>query len=270
MLEALSTIIKDIWEWRDQIRRLAVFELLKKARGTALGWAWLFIKPGTYLFCFWFALEIGLRSGSTDPSAPPFFLWLCAGMIPWFFMQDMLGLGVDTLHRYPYLVNKIKFPIGGIPAIYTFATLILQLMLLVVLFVVYFLSGMKPDIYLLQVPILLIMMLVFWYIASMMFSLLSGMSKDFANLMSALSTPFFWLSGAIFDVNSIGSHTIQRILDFNPITFFINAFRDTFYYKTWFWENTSACVGFAIVFVITLVVMLWLYKKVSKEVADVL
>lgn len=34
-------------------------------------------------------------------------------------MQDMLGAGIDVMHRYPYLVNKIKFPLSGISTIYT-------------------------------------------------------------------------------------------------------------------------------------------------------
>ena len=93
VLSTLATILKDNWEWRKQIGRLALFDLVKKSRGAVLGWAWFFIKPAMYIFCFWFALEIGLRAGNSDAGAPPYILWLCAGLIPWFFMQDMLGAG---------------------------------------------------------------------------------------------------------------------------------------------------------------------------------
>ena len=117
VLSTLATILKDNWEWRKQIGRLALFDLVKKSRGAVLGWAWFFIKPAMYIFCFWFALEIGLRAGNSDAGAPPYILWLCAGLIPWFFMQDMLGPGLDVLHRYSYLVNKIKFPLSGISTI---------------------------------------------------------------------------------------------------------------------------------------------------------
>ena len=59
VLSTLATILKDNWEWRKQIGRLAIFELVKKSRGAVLGWAWFFIKPAMYIFCFWFALESG-------------------------------------------------------------------------------------------------------------------------------------------------------------------------------------------------------------------
>ena len=272
MFKTLSTILKDNWEWRKQISRLALFELVKKSRGAVLSWAWFFIKPAMYIFCFWFALDVGLRTGSgmADSGSGPYILWLCAGLIPWFFIQDMLGSGIDVYHRYSYLVNKIKFPLSGISTIYTSASMLVHLMLVVVLFAIFFLCGMKPSIYLLQVPLLLVMMFVFWDMASILFSQLSGISKDFANLMHALSTPFFWLSGVIFDVQSIPIDWIQTLLFFNPITFFTSAYRGAFYDNTWFWEDPVMLGGFAIVFVVTLVLMMVIYKKFNEEVADVL
>lgn len=271
VLSTFATILKDNWQWRKQIGRLAVFELVKKSRGAVLSWAWFFIKPGMYIFCFWFALDVGLRVGSGGAEgAPPYILWLCAGLIPWFFMQDMLGAGIDVMHRYPYLVNKIKFPLSGISTIFTSATMLVQLMLVGVLFVIYFACGMPIDVYLLQVPVLLLLMFLFWDMVSILFSQLSAISKDVANLMHAMSTPFFWLSGVIFDVKSIPVEWIQVVLYFNPITFFVTSFRGALYDKTWFWNDGFSCVCFAIVFAATFAACLLIYKKFNEEVADVL
>ena len=235
-----------------------------------LSWAWFFVKPGMYIFCFWFALEVGLRAGSGAEGAPPYFLWLCAGLIPWFFMSDMINTGCDALHRYPYLVNKIKFPLSAISTIYTGAEMIVELMLIVVLFVIYFACGQQLDIYLLQIPVLLVLMFLFWDVFSILFSQLSAISKDVANLMKALGTPVFWLSGVIFDMNKINISWIQAIMDYNPVTFFARAFRSALYDKMWFWENTNAMIGFVVVFVVTLLAMVWVYKRFNEEVPDVL
>ena len=270
-MSTLGTILKDNWEWRSQIAKLSLFELRKKSRGAVLSWAWFFIKPAMYIFCFWFALEIGLRVGSGAPDgAPPYLLWLCAGLIPWFFMQEMMGAGCDVLHRYPYLVNKIKFPISGISSIYTGAQMIIQLMLQAVLFVIYFLYGQPLDLYLLQVPLMLVIMYVFWTMFSIMLSQLSALSKDVANLMHALSTPLFWLSGVIFNIKAVPIDWIQTLMNFNPVTFFVVVSRDAFYDKVWFWEDPSLCIGFGVVFVLTLIMMVWVYSKFNEEVADAL
>lgn len=148
--------------------------------------------------------------------------------------------------------------------------MLIESMLIAVLFVIYFAYGMPFDVYLLQVPILLVLMFVFWDMVSILFSQLTAMSKDVANLMHAMATPFFWLSGVIFDVNSIPFDWIQTVLQFNPITFFVTSFRGALYDKTWFWDNPALCVGFAVVFAATLVVALLVYKKFNEEVSDVL
>lgn len=270
MLKTLGTILKDNWEWRGQIMRLSLFELRKKSRGAVLSWAWFFIKPAMYIFCFWFALEIGLRAGSTEAGAPPYILWLAAGIIPWFFMSDLINTGSDVLHRYPYLVNKIKFPLSGISSIFAGATMLVQLMLMLALFVIYFLCGMKLDLYLLQVPVLLVLLFMFWDAFSILFSQLSALSKDFANLMKAFSTPIFWLSGVLFRVDNINNAVIHTVLDYNPVTFFTKAFRAAFYDKYWIWEDTSALIGFVVVFLVTILCMALIYKKFNEEVADVL
>ena len=272
LLSTLTTILKDNWEWRGQICRLSLFELKKKSRGAVLSWAWFFIKPATYIFCFWFALDVGLRVGNGGASAgdPPYILWLTAGLIPWFFMQDMLNQGCDVMHRYPYLVNKIKFPLSGISTIFTAASMLVHLMLLVVLFGIYLLCGMPWDVHLLQLPLLLVLLLVFWDCFSILFSQLSAMSKDVKNLIQAFSTPIFWLSGVIFNVRSVPIDWIQGILNYNPVTFFVTAYRYAFYDRIWFWEDPGLCIGFAVVFVVTALLALLVYKRFNEEVADVL
>ncbi|MBR0404361.1 MAG: ABC transporter permease [Eggerthellaceae bacterium] len=269
-MSTLATILKDNWEWREKICNLALFDLKKQSRGAVLGWAWFFVQPLVYVFCFWFAIEVGMRAGRASTEDAPFILWLTAGLIPWFFMSKMLGAGLDVFHRYPYLVNKIKFPLSAISSIYTLSTMIIQLMLQLILVVVYVACGQAPDIHLIQVPFLLILMYGFWYFVSLLFSPLCAMSKDVKNLMNALATPFFWLSGILFEVRTINVSWIQDILYFNPITFFATAFRDAVCDKLWIWEDPMMCIGFVIVFVVTAVLGLVVYKKTNKEVADVL
>ncbi len=271
LLQTLKTMVKGNVEWRNQIARLAWFELIKKSRGAILSWAWFFIKPAIYIFCFWFALDVGLRgAGATATEGVPYILWLSSGIIPWFFMQEMMGGGSDVLHKFSYLVKKIKFPLSGISSIFTGAEMIVQLMLQVALFVMYFICGMTFDLYLLQVPLALLLMFIFWDMFSILFSQITAFSKDVANLVKALSTPFFWLSGVIFDVRTIPFDWIQVLMQYNPVTFFCTVFRYAFCDKIWFWEDPGLCSGFIVVFVVTFIATLFVYKHLNQEVADVL
>ena len=266
----LREIAHDNWKWRGQILALAKFEIKKESRGAAFGWAWFFIKPIMYVFCFWFAIEVGLKPERVASGDAPFVLWLAAGIIPWFFMQRMLNGGADVMHHYPYLVNKVKFPLSAISNVYALASMFIQLLNQLIIVVVYFICGQTLDIHLIQVPFLLVLMYAFWYFFSVFISPLCAMSKDVKNLINTLSTPFFWLSGVLFNVKNVDSAVIQGVLNYNPITFFVTGFRDAVYSKVWIWEDVPMCIGFAVVFALTFVCAIIVYKRTNKEVADAL
>ena len=271
MLQTLKTILVDNWEWREKIIHLARFELTKKSRGSVLSWVWFVIRPAVYVFCFWFALDIGLRgarAGATE--GVPYILWLASGIVPWFFMSEVLGEGSDVLHKFSYLVTKVKFPLSAVSTLQVGSSMLVQLLLQACLVIVYVACGMPFDIYLLQVPIALVMMFLFWTIFSIFYSQLAAFSKDVSNFLHAIGTPLFWLSGVIFNIKAIDIGWIQMLLQYNPIAFFVVVFRDAYCDKVWFWDDPGLIFGFAVVFVVTFVLMLLVYKRMHKEVADVL
>lgn len=272
MFKTLADICRDNWHWRSQVGSLALFDLKKRARGAVLGWFWIIAKPLMYIFVFWFALAIGLRAGSSGGDYP-YIIWLMSGLVPWFFMQDMIGPGWDILHKYAYLVNKVKFPQSCISTMYALSSLLPCLVLFVILMAVYFFQGMPLDIHLIQIPLIIVMMFFFFAAASVLFSQLSAMSKDFAQLLKILRQPLFWLSGVIFDMGVISGGPfgwISTAMLFNPVTFFTTACRCATCDHVWFWENVPLTVSFIAVFVFTVVVMALVYRRTHAEVADVL
>lgn len=271
-MSTLGTILKDNWRWRKQVSQLAQFDILKKSRGAALGRAWLFIRPAMYVFVFWFALEIGLKQARISGYDLPYLIWLMAGLIPWFFMQDQLGSGSNALKSHAYLVNKIKFPLSCIPTITCKSNARIELWLLVGVFVVYLLYGGPIDIYLIQVPIIFVLMYAFWWSFGVLCSFMSAMSKDFNQLLHALQQPLFWLSGVIFSVQGVVEHlsVMKYVFYIDPVSFFCESMRSAFYYKTWFWQDPAFIIGFLIVFAAQLAFMCFIYKRTHEEVADVL
>ena len=269
MLNALGEILRENWQWRKQIFNLAKIDVLKTCRGAVLGWIWLFVKPLTYIAVFWFALGMGLRAGS-DMADYPYILWLVAGLIPWFFMQSMINTGANVYKRYPFLVNRIHFPLSAISTFYALAEFFVYLMLMVLVVVVCFVGNVELTAYALQLIPLALVMLAFWICFSIMVSPLSAISKDFNNLLKAFATPIFWVSGIIFDVYSLPLPWLSQILAFNPVTFFATASRAALCDRYWIWDKPELLFPFLLVFAVTILVMLWSYKKLRKDVADVL
>lgn len=268
-MNTIKEIAKDHIQYKGQILKLAKSDLKKTYKGASLGWAWAVIKPATQIFVYWFTFSVGLRSGRPVEGFP-YFLWLIAGLIPWFYMRDMLNSGTNCMRRYSYLVTKIKFPVSIIPSFMGVSMFFIHIVLLLITCALFMLFGFKPDIYWLQLPVYMIMMFLFFVAWALFGGLLAVMSKDFLNLVKTITTALFWLSGILYDPNGITQVWIRRILMFNPVTIITSGYRNCFIYKQWFWENPQLLINFGIMFVIMILLSLWAYKKLRKELADVL
>jgi teichoic acid transport system permease protein len=266
---AFSEIVRDNWRWKGQAWHMAVTDLVKESRGAVLGWAWLLIKPAVYICVFWFGIVIGLKSGH-DEGNTPYILWLSIGMIPWYFMQDMLTTGMNVYRRYPYLVNKIRFPLSVISTFFALSSFIAFLMSMAAILIIMVCCGIPLTIYAIQVPFIAVIMLVFFIAWSVMTAPLATLSKDFYSLVKALATPIFWMSGVLFDVAGVKSAVIRHILAFNPVTFFVTAFRDALSTKVWLWDKPDQVMPFIFIAVILFVLAFRSYSRLNREVADVL
>ena len=197
-------------------------------------------------------------------------MWLIAGVMPWFYMNDMLTAGTDTIRKYSYLVTKMKFPVSTIPTFVSISKFIVHLILITIMILIFILMGYTPNIYIIQLPFYMILMFIFFTIWSLFASLLSSMSKDFGNLVKSMVTAVFWLSGILWNPESIKIEWIKQILMINPVTFLTNGFRNCFINQVWFFEQPKRLLYFVILTIILLTLTIWAYKKLRKEIPDVL
>lgn len=265
----IKTIIEEHKLLGDQLFKLAKSDLIKKYRGAALGWAWALVKPAVRIFVFWFAFSVGMRHGK-PVEGYPYILWLIAGFLPWFYMQDMITGGAGCIRKYKHLVTKMKFPVSAIPTFTSISCLYVHWVLLAITIVIFVAAGHAPDIYYLQIPFYMLIMFLFFTIWALFSGLLSAMSKDFQNLVKSFQTAIFWLSGVMYDVNKIHNHTIRLILKFNPITVVSGGYRKVFIYKEWFWEDRTELLCFTITLVVFTLLAMWAFRRLRREIPDVL
>lgn len=268
-MEALKLIIEEHKSFKGQIIKLAKSDLIRTYRGAALGWAWAVVKPMITLFVFWFAFTVGLRAGKPI-NGYPYFLWLVAGFLPWFYMSDMITKGSSCIRSYKHLVTKMKFPVSVIPTYFNISHLFVHFALLGITIVLFACFGFFPDLYYLQILFYLALMFLMSISWSLFTGLMSAMSRDFQNLIKSLSQAIFWLSGVIYDVNNINHVVIRTLLKFNPVTVITNGYRYSLVYKQWFWEDKVELGCFAITFTVFTMLAIWAFGKVRKDIPDVL
>jgi teichoic acid transport system permease protein len=261
-------ILKEHQGFGKIILKLAKSDLIKTYRGSALGWSWAIIKPSVVIAVYWFTFTIGLRAPSII-NGYPYFLWLIAGIVPWFFMSEMIGQGTTSLRKYSYLITKMNFPVSTIPTFVGLSKMLVHLALLLVVIFLFVTFGYPIDIYYLQIPFYILMMYLMFTSWILLAAPLAVLSKDFANLVSSFITPLFWFSGVIWDPSNVTSFWASAMLKVNPITYLSSGYRDIFIDKVWFFEKKET-LAFLIVLTIMFASASYIYNRLRKDIPDIL
>ena len=113
-------------------------------------------------------------------------------------------------------------------------------------------------------------MFAFFTVWSLFGGMLAAISKDFMNFVKAVQTAIFWMSGIVYNVDEIPYTWLRVALKFNPVTVISSGYRKSFIYKEWFWEDKVELIGYATTFLIVFLLSLWAYKKLRKEIPDII
>ena len=263
-------VIKEHFTWKDQIGRLAITDLKKTYSGAALGWSWAIIKPTVTIFIYWFAFSSGLRSRAGIEGFP-FILWLLAGIVPWFYVSEILNQGTNAMRKYKHLITKMKFPVSTIPTFVSISKLLVHVILVAIVFVIYAVMGrLEQGVYFLQLPLYMFLMFLFCTGWAFFGSVIAAISKDFANLVRAFSMAFFWGGCIMFPLAGVHNKWMLLIIKLNPVTFTAEGYRNCFVHHRWFFESPHWLAVYLGELVIMWVLAFWAFKKLRKDMPDVL
>ncbi len=264
-----------IWHFvRDMyIDRFTIYQLTKrdfKAKyiGSSLGFLWSIIQPFVMIVVLWFVFEKGLK-------APPiaenisFIVWLTPGIIAWDFFATTISSATGVFQHYSYLVKKINFRISILPIIKILSSSITHLFLIVIGIVILLMNGVKPSIYWLQGIYYFAAMMLFLLGLSWITASLQVFIKDTAQVITTVLQIGFWFTPIFWDF-AIIPEKYGLLFKLNPMFYIVEGYRRSFIYHAPFWEARDIGIYFWIVTIFTLLLGLFLFKKLRKHFADVL
>ena len=118
---------------------------------------------------------------------------------------------------------------------------------------------------------LILLNFIFFTTFALFSSLLASMSKDFANLVKSFVTAVFWLSGIIWNINTMKDIPwLKMLLKINPVTYLVEGYRNCFIHKTWIWESPKTLIAFLGILLVLISISIWTYRRLRKEIPDVL
>lgn len=242
-------------------------ELKQRFSGSYLGVLWAFINPLITITIFYFVFHIGFKSAPAENV--PFVLWLMAGMFPWMFFSESVMSACGSILEKPYLVKKIVFEVSILPPVKILTSLYIHSFFLLVMFIMFLLNGISPDIHFLQ---------VFYYIFCLI-SLALGLGwltssivifiRDISQIVGLFIQFGFWLT-PIFWSHKIMPEKFQFFIKLNPLFYIIEGYRDSLVNKVWFWEKPQETLYFWGFTLSVLFMGTYLFRRLKPHFSDII
>ena len=270
-MKTIFSLPTDIYKNRRLIFKLAKNDFKTRYAGSYLGIVWAFIQPVITILVYWFVFSVGFRSGTGDLGVP-FVLYLVAGIVPWFFFQDALIGGTNSMLEYNYLVKKVVFNISVLPVVKIISALFVHCFFVLFTIILYAAYGKFPDVYYFQLIdysiCVFILVLGLSYATSAIVSFFRDLTQiiNIALQVGIWLTPIMWIA----ETSLQGHETLQKILKLNPLYYVVSGYRDTFLMKSWFFEHAGWTVYFWVFTILCFLFGSWVFKRLRIHFADVL
>ena len=270
-MKTIFSLPTDIYKNRRLIFKLAKNDFKTRYAGSYLGIVWAFIQPVITILVYWFVFSVGFRSGTGDLGVP-FVLYLVAGIVPWFFFQDALIGGTNSMLEYNYLVKKVVFNISVLPVVKIISALFVHCFFVLFTIILYAAYGKFPDVYYFQLIYYSICVFILVLGLSYATSAIVIFFRDLAQIINIALQVGIWLTPIMWiaETSLQGHETLQKILKLNPLYYVVSGYRDTFLMKSWFFEHAGWTVYFRVFTILCFLFGSWVFKRLRIHFADVL
>jgi len=229
--------LKELYKYRALIQNLVNRELKARYRGTILGFLWSFFNP--LLLMVIYTIVFGFIIGPRDPSlgGTPWLyaLFLFCGVLPWVWFSSSSLESANVLLVQGNLIKKILFPAEILPIVTVLSNLIHFFFGLPIIFLFIPIMGKPFTPYLLFLPLVVLVQLVFSLGFSFFISSLTVHFRDVKDILANLLTLWFFSSPIIYPMTfpSVQKSAILRtFLNLNPMTHIMQGYQNCIFFGT--------------------------------------
>ncbi|MDZ7776453.1 MAG: ABC transporter permease [Bacteroidales bacterium] len=234
--------VKEVYQQRSIIRHLVKTDLNNKYKQAYLGLFWLFLKPALITLAILFAINYGLDLNVSN-SGQPNTLWILCGLVPWFFISDVVRSTTRSLLEYSNLIKSGNIKASIIPVIKILSSITIHLVFIVILAVIAFAFGYRPTIYWIQLIYLFFAATILLTGIGWLISSINVFIRDISVSVSVILTIAFWITPIIWSYHQLADN-LKYVALLNPFFYITEGYRYTFMQKAWMFNNTEMTVFF--------------------------
>ena len=222
----MTNIFKNLYNYRELLKTSVKKEVRGKYKNSFLGIIWSFLNPLLQIAVYAIVFPLILRNNQEN-----YVIFLCCGLIPWNFFATSINRSAFSFVENGNIIKKVYFPREIIPiSVVTSETVnFLISSIIIVGFVVF--GGLGISKYIVFYPIVLIAQYLIIMAISFIISSVCVYLRDLQHFIGVALQLLFYAAPVVYAPSSIPEN-FQWILNLNPMTYVINAYRDIFYNQT--------------------------------------
>ena len=260
--------LKEIWDYKDLVYMFVNRDFVIQYKQTVLGPLWYVFQP--LITTIVYSVVFG-NVAKIETDGQPKMLFYMTGLLFWNFFSSNLMRNSDTFTANSGIFGKVYFPRLTVPIATTVSGLVsmaIQLALLIGMYVYFLFQGMEAKINatLFLFPFLLVIVCALSMGLGIIVSSLTTKYRDLKFLIGFAVQLAMWATPVIYSRAGITNASLLAVLDINPMTPIVEAFRYSILGSGSFsWAGIGySCVFTLVAFVIGIII----FSKVEKDFMD--
>lgn len=229
----LTFDFQELWHYKDLLLLFVKRDIVTFYKQTILGPIWFLIQP---LVTSLVQYVIFSRVANIQSDAIPYFLFVLAGNVLWFYFSDCFKATSEVFKTNQNLFGKVYFPRIIMPLSIVLSNLLkfgIQFVFFIGVLIYYKWQGFAifPNMYILCTPILLLIMILFSLGLGMIISSLTTKYRDLSFVISfgislyMYITPIVYPTSLVLEKMPKSSHFLIYL---NPLTSIFDFFKYAF------------------------------------------
>ncbi|MGZ8711035.1 MAG: ABC transporter permease [Thermoanaerobaculia bacterium] len=219
-----------LYRHRQLIAALTARDLKARYRGSLLGYFWSLANPLLLLVVY----TLVFTKFFPQQVVQPYPLFLFSGILPWTFFAAATLESTSSISSNAGLIKKVMFPAEALPLVVVLSHLVhfvLAIPILLAAIGAYTLMGQfEFNATILLVPVIMLLQTMFVAGIAMTVSSASVLFRDLRDIVANLIQLGFFVTPIIYLIDNIQSRALRAILRVNPMTPFVVAYQDIFFF----------------------------------------
>jgi lipopolysaccharide transport system permease protein len=222
-----------LWFYRGFVISMVAREFRSRYMGSLLGSIWSILNPLALITIYTIIFSMVMRAklpGIDDTMA--YGLFVCAGLLPWFYFVELLSRFPNIFIEQATLLKKVSFPRITLPVI-VFCSATINFCIIFSIFLVFLLvTGRFPGwVVLGYIPLLLVQQ-TFVIGVGIMLASVNVFFRDIGQFVNVIIQFWFWFTPIVY-VATMLPEKAQKLIPFNPMTAFMQAYQGIIIYGRW-------------------------------------